>query len=726
MRVRQLLNEPHRLYRRVRDKDGNLKLSQAAQAYHPGRGVYRSSYKNAMRVARTEVNMAYQASDSERWTNSWWVKGIRICLSNNHTTLDSKGQPTPLVDICDDISGDYPPDFKFTGWHPQCRCYATAITCDYADIREYYRRKRAGEDMTGYTPPGAIKEPPAQFKRWLADNSDRLDRAAERGTTPYFINNNRKYTDPNWKPAPKKKTPIEISNDRHNARTSEDITKIKESWAKNRQRKANIKIVANNVLGLRTEYPFDVDFSALEKAIADGNLRAMQHEAKRVGQAIKAVRIEEKQLSDLIPNARGWHKLFTIAELRGVDANVRRTIRTKGWNFDIDDAAGLDKLRSGLEHEVRWMETKGQKFKTWEVARSAYQEKLAWARKRIDMLDQKIAVEREMDILRKSRSKQGKQLVADFEALFKSDATDLATLKAKAADIRAKSNSLQRKSSKNTPSPASTASFRPMTDTEAKKALVDYAKQIGTAIDPAKIVVDKGFIHLQGDQHLYLYCALKPESSAEHLQLWSHCGGGGAHYGMGGYVQTGNSWLINSAFRKNGIFGKINTANETLLRKAGMTDDDLKTIRLLDKKIDEFSLPIPMLATRYVELPALENIFGTKVTGMGTGGTDASLKSWADAIRSLPNKKIVADPAFLSASTNETQNVFFRTHKVKLQIEIPPGTPMHLTNNYDESEIILSRGTRLDYRSVDVKEMADSSGRVHKHVTIRCRVKYSK
>lgn len=156
-----------------------------------------------MRVARTEVNMAYQASDSERWTNSWWVKGIRICLSNNHTTLDSKGQPTPLVDICDDLSGDYPPDFKFTGWHPQCRCYATAITCDYADIREYYRRKRAGEDMTGYTPPGAIKEPPAQFKRWLADNSDRLDRAAERDTTPYFINNNRKYTDPNWTPVQK-------------------------------------------------------------------------------------------------------------------------------------------------------------------------------------------------------------------------------------------------------------------------------------------------------------------------------------------------------------------------------------------------------------------------------------------------------------------------------------------------------------------------------------------
>lgn len=219
-RVRELLKEPHRLYRRVRDKGGNLRLSQAAQKYHPGTGVYRSSYKNAMRVARTEVNMAYQASDSERWTRSWWVKGIRVSLSNNHTSPDSKGRPAPLVDICDDLAGDYPADFKFTGWHPQCRCFATAITCKYTDIRDYYRRKRAGEDMTGYTPPGAITEPPKQFTDWVTANKSRLSVAAKRGTTPYFIANNAKYTDPNWKPSKatasadhRQKTPLEIADE---------------------------------------------------------------------------------------------------------------------------------------------------------------------------------------------------------------------------------------------------------------------------------------------------------------------------------------------------------------------------------------------------------------------------------------------------------------------------------------------------------------------------------
>lgn len=55
--------------------------------------------------------------------------------------------------------------------------------------------------MPGYTPPGTITQPPEQFKRWMADNSDRLAGAAKRGTTPYFIANNAKYTDPNWKPS---------------------------------------------------------------------------------------------------------------------------------------------------------------------------------------------------------------------------------------------------------------------------------------------------------------------------------------------------------------------------------------------------------------------------------------------------------------------------------------------------------------------------------------------
>ena len=169
--------------------------------------------------------------------------------------------------------------------------------------------------------------------------------------------------------------------------------------------------------------------------------------------------------------------------------------------------------------------------------------------------------------------------------------------------------------------------------------------------------------------------------------------------------------------------GKIDTTTEMSLRKDGMTSDDMKTIRLLDKKIAEFSMPVPLLATRYVGLPALESIFGTRITAMGSGSTVASLNAWAKAIKSLPRKDMAIDPAFLSASTNEVQNVFYKDRKVKLQIEIPPGTPMYLTDNYPESEIVLGRGTVLEFLGVEVKEMEGRWGSKYKHVTIRCRVK---
>lgn len=121
--IRQYLNNPDKLFRRVRDKHGNLKLSKAAQAYHPGQGVYRSSYKNALRVARTEVNMAYRSADYENWSAEKMVIGIRVSLSNNHT-LNGK----TFFDICDELKGVYPKEFKFTGWHPMC----------YSDDSEVY------------------------------------------------------------------------------------------------------------------------------------------------------------------------------------------------------------------------------------------------------------------------------------------------------------------------------------------------------------------------------------------------------------------------------------------------------------------------------------------------------------------------------------------------------------------------------------------------------------
>ena len=55
-----------------------------AQAYHPGQGVYRSSYQNAMRMARTEINSAYREADSIRWQQLDFIVGYEVKTSKSH------------------------------------------------------------------------------------------------------------------------------------------------------------------------------------------------------------------------------------------------------------------------------------------------------------------------------------------------------------------------------------------------------------------------------------------------------------------------------------------------------------------------------------------------------------------------------------------------------------------------------------------------------------------
>lgn len=108
--LKKYLAEPDKLFRRVRDKHGNLVLSRNAANYHPGQGVYRSSYRNALRLTRTEINMAYRESDQLRWQQLDFVIGYEVKRSNNEYDCD----------VCGSLAGQYPKDFKFVGWHPQC------------------------------------------------------------------------------------------------------------------------------------------------------------------------------------------------------------------------------------------------------------------------------------------------------------------------------------------------------------------------------------------------------------------------------------------------------------------------------------------------------------------------------------------------------------------------------------------------------------------------------
>lgn len=191
--VRGLLKEPNKLFRRVRDKYGNLKLSKAAAAYHPGRGVYRSSYQNAMRLARTEINMAYRTADWERWQREEFVVGFRIGLSNNHTIKNSKGELEPLTDICDELAGDYPKTFKFVGWHPNCRCVITPILKDPKEMQKDRRDRLEAimndEEYKAQPSAKEVNNVPEAFSRFI-------DTIAEQSkgwkSQPYWIRDNFK------------------------------------------------------------------------------------------------------------------------------------------------------------------------------------------------------------------------------------------------------------------------------------------------------------------------------------------------------------------------------------------------------------------------------------------------------------------------------------------------------------------------------------------------------
>ncbi len=191
--LRSYLQAPDKLFRRVRDKGGNLRLSKAAKMYHPGQGVYRSSAKNAERLARTEVNMAYREAEYLRWQQLDFVVGFRVMLSNNHTTTDSKGKKVPLTDICDELAGDYPKTFKFLGWHPQCRCVVVPIMADYDEYNnDRANRLKAivrGQTYKSLPSRRTVRDVPAAFRSHIETIADR---AKGWKSMPYYIRDNFK------------------------------------------------------------------------------------------------------------------------------------------------------------------------------------------------------------------------------------------------------------------------------------------------------------------------------------------------------------------------------------------------------------------------------------------------------------------------------------------------------------------------------------------------------
>ena len=100
-------------------------ISTAGRASsEPGRGVYKSAYKNALRVARTETNNAYVDAEMEYAKHKGYSKMWNVSVGHRFS------------DSCDDLAGRiFGPDemedlANLYPQHPACACFLTTVLPD--------------------------------------------------------------------------------------------------------------------------------------------------------------------------------------------------------------------------------------------------------------------------------------------------------------------------------------------------------------------------------------------------------------------------------------------------------------------------------------------------------------------------------------------------------------------------------------------------------------------
>lgn len=459
--IRRYLNDPDMMYRRYhtikvqkngkkkdvvtwrrrRIIDGKVRFVEEPLE-KVGMGVYRSARKNALRVARTEINAAYHKARNERWQNEPFVIGQYIHVSPQHN----------IDDICNDLEGRYPKDYVWISWHPQCICTSDPITIQGEEKKEFYKRLMAGEDMSNYVSPFAVLTMPEKYNQYIKDNSEAIVKAGMRGKLAWHLQNNTKYWAHLLSPSDRKKLGLKAvsskelilakAKERHALRTKEQIDKIQSRWDKHRRdyynglvhnllgsksvtdiksqdlferyyairyaikdKKSASEIaslfdrfkrgyqtklawtdrkVAMNVMKVATNYG-ETDVSSVLSALKSADYTLARKEAKTLANAISVIKKDELSLSALIPDVNKWHKQFTSQELHGVYDAVEAKLAQ--WQ-----SLTLEKQASKLQFEAvdflgGNMHGVQQKYATWKVSQAAYLKKLDEVKTAIDWVN---------------------------------------------------------------------------------------------------------------------------------------------------------------------------------------------------------------------------------------------------------------------------------------------------------------------------------------------------
>lgn len=489
-------------------------LEKFGKKLNTGKTLY-----EAMRLARTEINMAYRDAEQSRWGDMPFILGYEIRLSNNH---NCKGIPKgKFYDICDELEGKYPKDFKWLGWHPNCyhkdtkiltnngwkyfydvldtdlicslnpetkknewvhfiarqkywyegdmvHFYNKSLEClvtpehsmVYLDAKGDICRREASEftyndgsfilglytkcstnyfskeivpyndfvyDLTleknhifyvslngkcfwgsncrckaipilmsdeqfiqwnngKQVNAPTIDKMPEKFDNWLEHNKERIERATQRGTLPYFLRDNGTIKGGKFVfSLPIKDKPLTIlekAEIRHKNRTSAQIKEIQDRWNKRRKENALINKTADNLLNVAKNYP-EVDITPITQSkYFKQSDRIFAN--KTVAQEILKIKKDETFLSNLIPDVHDWKKQFSSTELHNVYNAVESKL--KQWN----NLSLQDKLKK-LDFEIKYLANPSyykpgaKQYSTWKVAQSAYTKQLSEVTYTIDI-----------------------------------------------------------------------------------------------------------------------------------------------------------------------------------------------------------------------------------------------------------------------------------------------------------------------------------------------------
>lgn len=454
-RIRQYLNNPDMMYRRYhtvkvlkngqkkdivtwrrkRIIDGRVRFVEEPLE-HVGQGVYRSARKNALRVARTEINAAYHKARNGRWANEPFVIGQHIHISPQH-------DPDEDADICDELEGYYPKDFDWDGWHPQCMCTSDPVMISGEERKQFYKRMLNGENMSGYVSPNSIKDVPDQYKRYIEANGDKIVDAFKRGKLAWHLANNKSYWLKYLDAAQRKQMGVktisrreaiqEIAKARHAKR---DVEAIKRKVEQRQKRLATERAYAHYGKSIMRYMDGikDVDTSALKVALDAKDYANIYKEAEALKEQGKKI-LSLSRLDNPILVARNYSMSEAIAVNSAVEARLAR------------ESAELLPRKRFLESEIRWVE-EHKKYNTWKVAQDAYKKELRIVEKKIEIKDVADSVSSALAYASLSKSRKIKELASEMNRILTQKNVDLALARSKAQEINRKYHQLLKNKTK--------------------------------------------------------------------------------------------------------------------------------------------------------------------------------------------------------------------------------------------------------------------------------------